>query len=168
MLYILAVLPPHIYIYIGSAVETRTLIYYYIYIIFDTSDIQYFSTLHFHQYVWSVGLSSRYHITSFCGAVFKGYLHSYISFVEKLILQWGWPTFKIWRKFWKPNYTKIVDVSWCAVSDASCESSAGVEGVRLIIRRLLIHRPNISRLSYTLLYCILKIHNTFRILSCCD
>jgi hypothetical protein len=103
----------------------------------------------------------RYHITSFWNDAFKEYLHSYISYGENLIFQWGWPTFKIWRKFWKPNYTKIVDVSWCAVSDASCESSAGVERVRLIIRRLLIHRPNISRLSYTLLYCILKMHNTF-------
>ena len=46
--------PPstHINIYIGSVVETRTLIYYYIYIyIFYISDIQYFSTLRFHQYV---------------------------------------------------------------------------------------------------------------------
>ena len=37
-----------------------------------------------------------------------------------------------------------------------------LEGVRLIMRRLLIRRPIISRLSYTLLYCILKMHNTFR------
>ena len=53
---LVTVLPPYIYIYayiytyiyLGSAVETRTLIYYYIYI-FDTSDIQYFCTLHFQQ-----------------------------------------------------------------------------------------------------------------------
>jgi len=53
---------------------------------------------------------TRYHITSFWNDAFKEYLHSYISYGENLIFQWGWPTFKIWRKFWKPNYTKITDV----------------------------------------------------------
>ena len=62
------------------------------------------------QYEWSVGLWSRYHITSFYNAAFKEYLHSYMTYGENLIFQWGWPTFKISRQFWKPNHTKIADV----------------------------------------------------------
>jgi len=62
------------------------------------------------QYEWSVGLWSRYHITSFYNAAFKEYLHSYMTYGENLIFQWGWPTFKFSRQFWKPNHTKIEDV----------------------------------------------------------
>ena len=64
---------------------------YYSYI----SDIQYFFIYYIYiyisnQYEWSVGLWSQNHITSFCNAAFKEYLHSYISYGENLIFQSGW------------------------------------------------------------------------------
>jgi hypothetical protein len=62
---------------------------------------------------------------------------------------------------------KLYKNSGCAVCDASTCMWAylsRLEGVRFIMRRLLIRRPIISPLSYTLLYCIIKMHNTFLML----
>ena len=68
-------------------------------------------------------------------------------------------------KLYKNSGCAVCDASTCMwVSDASTCMWAylsRLEGVSLIMPRLLMRRPIISPLSYTLFYCILKMHNTF-------